>query len=1688
MKRSIVCTLILLLVYVFSQAQIGVFQKVISDSVFSKDYRFRSIPNYSLLNATTNIISPTTGTYDLTTPPGTTAQRPTVPAGKYILRYNTDSAALEIGNPSQVWKTLSMSSVQTFDTTSISNFGLKVRSLFSASAPLQYNAVTGNLTIPQATSSTSGYLASSDWVVFNSRLPDPGSNGLVARTAAGTTQSRQLVAGSVNVTLNNANGVSGNPVIDLNDTLILSQLQLPYIPAALSTADSALFLNRTTGLLEVRPVPNGTSGGINNGNIGSGFRWLDSTTQKIKTVFSSNTIGWDSTSNTNGLTAKVDTSVIATQYDLTLLTAANGITRNSNTFELGGTLNQNTTINTTSAYSLNVNGNNTGITTGNLYLYNSGTTGTALFAETNGGYAGRFHAITSGAASTSIPVLSIGRGGGSVSNGIGTILEFKNQTTVNGFNSANTISNQLISKWTDATDATRTSQFEIWGVNSTISARKMAIFGTGQITVDGYTGSNFQTIDTSFNTLVVDGSGNIYKRAGGGGGGAGGGGGSTLNNIGSGYRWVATPTGNIKTFFTDATGSIDSTSNTNGLTYKVDTGIIATQNDIIGKSYYVAQSGISTGSGSTIGTAVNMARLIELSSEFVGGERIFFKANDTLRGSVTIKANTYISRYDTGRAPIIAGTIRSTSLTWTQSGTIWKARSTTRVGRLLRNGVPEKTAQSAYYEVTNRPASDQVTASSATGLGSWVTQSEMISKEYNFRFKHNTITAYNSGTGNFTINSDNGIVVGYSFKLFNHDQLISSDGDWAWVNDTVYYKSPGNVNPNTLDVELSVHETGLAIERGASGVTINNIKFYAQALNGIDASQTNNVVINNCIFNKQLNAAVFSSDSSVDLHVTNSVIDSVANCGILFGQNITYAKIDGNKITHIGMQVDPPFARQNVIPFQNGVNGIGVMMFPNCDYAIISNNRIDSLAYNGIIPQGSFALIDKNEISNFDFRQNDGGGIHCGADSAFYFAVYGWHLAKSSSITNNIIYNGVGGNEGGPVQQSHAMGIYADNGTLSCKIIGNTVYNNTGSGIYNGFNNKDNEISGNISYANIEAQFRVHNDSTSSQFYGGLNVHDNTFVALSSTQRCMLFVGAVLNPFDRGACINNTLISPYTNNVVKQGGTDYTLSTARTQFNVNFGQKDDYSASYVNDSTAKANVKLDVNLSPQSRWSIMPENFRSTVNKYSNQILSPNSSTIWVTALRDFVVNHNSAATVMSFKKDNVENAILGISNGANQLINGSVANDFNIRSVNSKILLSTDEGITASMAIDVSSNIGVGTAAPTYRFDVQTNTASFERYNIKNSSSSGGALFQALNNNDFGLQTGVFGSTVSAGFNSANDVFFASNTAAGSNFNIFSSAAGNIRFGMYNGSSVQEVMRINTSSELQIGSTSDVGAFTLQNTGGLYQNGAVTMNIGSDATGDIYYRNSGGAFTRLGIGSNGDVLTVSSGLPSWSASSGATTIYNGDGTLSGNRILTGAANDLTLTGIDQFKVASTYYGQAKSDGSRVYSSAIGITSSQAYQFGYSGSIVGSFPIGVGFMVDTLNNIGLGDITPATSPLYSNGNSTYVAWGLQSGNANYFKVSNITTNTTLNNLNYNLITVDATSGNVTITLPAASASFGNNMGLDLIFKRLDSSGNTVTIQRAGSDTIDGGTSFTLPLQYDSKAIRAISTSTWAIHN
>lgn len=77
-----------------------------------------------------------------------------------------------------------------------------------------------------------------------------------------------------------------------------------------------------------------------------------------------------------------------------------------------------------------------------------------------------------------------------------------------------------------------------------------------------------------------------------------------------------------------------------------------------------------------------------------------------------------------------------------------------------------------------------------------------------------------------------------------------------------------------------------------------------------------------------------------------------------------------------------------------------------------------------------------------------------------------------------------------------------------------------------------------------------------------------------------------------------------------------------------------------------------------------------------------------------------------------------------------------------------------------------------------------------------------------------------------------------------------------------------------------------------------------------------------------------------------------------------------------------------------------------------------------------------------------------------------------------------IILLNATLGNITITLPAGSAT---TIGTLYTFKRTDAvETNTVTIQRAGADDIDEGNSQTLPYQWSRLAIRGLTSVLWGV--
>jgi hypothetical protein len=97
----------------------------------------------------------------------------------------------------------------------------------------------------------------------------------------------------------------------------------------------------------------------------------------------------------------------------------------------------------------------------------------------------------------------------------------------------------------------------------------------------------------------------------------------------------------------------------------------------------------------------------------------------------------------------------------------------------------------------------------------------------------------------------------------------------------------------------------------------------------------------------------------------------------------------------------------------------------------------------------------------------------------------------------------------------------------------------------------------------------------------------------------------------------------------------------------------------------------------------------------------------------------------------------------------------------------------------------------------------------------------------------------------------------------------------------------------------------------------APVLNLGSDATADVYYRGSDGLLKRLPAGSNGQVLKLSSGLPSWGTDIAEAGAGGGTVTSVGLTVPTGfSVTGSPVTTSGSLAITTTLSGVLKGNGS----------------------------------------------------------------------------------------------------------------------------------------------------------------------------
>ena len=132
------------------------------------------------------------------------------------------------------WNTFN-NKLSTIDTTNIANFSGKVRSLFSGTAPITYS--NGVIGISQASATTNGYLSSTDWNTFNNKLSTIDT-GNIANFSG---KVRSLFSGTAPITY--SNGVIGISQASATTNGYLSSTDWNTFNNKLSTIDTTNIAN-----------------------------------------------------------------------------------------------------------------------------------------------------------------------------------------------------------------------------------------------------------------------------------------------------------------------------------------------------------------------------------------------------------------------------------------------------------------------------------------------------------------------------------------------------------------------------------------------------------------------------------------------------------------------------------------------------------------------------------------------------------------------------------------------------------------------------------------------------------------------------------------------------------------------------------------------------------------------------------------------------------------------------------------------------------------------------------------------------------------------------------------------------------------------------------------------------------------------------------------------------------------------------------------------------------------------------------------------------------------------------------------------------------------------------------------------------------------------------------------------------
>lgn len=492
---------------------------------------------------------------------------------------------------------------------------------------------------------------------------------------------------------------------------------------------------------------------------------------------------------------------------------------------------------------------------------------------------------------------------------------------------------------------------------------------------------------------------------------------------------------------------------------------------ILATNYYVSNS---TGNDANAGTLAAPWRTLQkvnaVFSTIQPGDSLLFKRGDVFFGSLVASrsgaANNriIIAAYGNGALPNLTGLITVTNLTnggngvW--NGVVPQVKSSLNV--VLINGVMQRLGRwpninavnGGYlsYEALNGGATT-ITDRQLNNAVNW-TGADVAIRKNNWildicKIDNHTDSVIDytnpAGTENTYAGS-----VGYGYFIQNDLRTLDQPGEWYLQRSSKQLSifmgatSLGTVQVSAVDTVINL--------RGFNDITVENLRIDGANLYGIFSKDGGRVTIQNCTVNNSNYYGIYVWNIP-NISLLNNTVTNINSNGIFLNNpnsTAVNALIQGNTVVGtgqlIGMGESGDTKNQGIVTM--GFAGLNVRY-----------NTVRRCGYNGINFQGNNVVVEYNIVDSCSNVFDDGSLIYTYAGNETFTTVY-----TNRVVRYNVVSNSIGAFLGtAHAQSDDSRGIYLDGKTMNCDVIGNSIANCNGSGIFLN-NNVNCKIEGNTVY------------------------------------------------------------------------------------------------------------------------------------------------------------------------------------------------------------------------------------------------------------------------------------------------------------------------------------------------------------------------------------------------------------------------------------------------------------------------------------------------------------------------------------------------------------------------------------------------------------------------------------------------